>query len=108
MVGRPAPPLRILLKLPRTSCVEIRVSEADVVAAIDRGMSPSEYLSAGPDMVDRLERGSPARHGVAVVHAAADWFRAGLSRPVPLRVVRSLYLNYLPADGSWYRRRTAL
>jgi len=37
---------------------------------------------------------------VAVVHAAADWFRAGLSRPVPLRVVRSLYPNYLPADDA--------
>jgi TPR repeat protein len=76
------------------------VSEVDVMAALDHGMSPSQYLSAGPDLVDRLERGNPARHGVAVVHAAADWFRAGLSRPVPLRVVRSLYPSYLPADDA--------
>ena len=60
----------------------------------------SEDLPAGPDLIDRLERGNPSRHGVAVVHAAADWFRAGLSRPVPLRVVRSLYPNYLPADDA--------
>lgn len=76
------------------------VSEADIVDALDRSMSPSEYLSAGPDLIDRLERGSPPENGVAVVRAAADWFRAGLSRPVPLHVARILYPHYLPADDA--------
>jgi hypothetical protein len=55
--------------------------EPDIVTALEPGMGLAEYLSAGPELVNRLTLGEPPAAGVAVVHAAADWYRAGLTRP---------------------------
>jgi TPR repeat protein len=76
------------------------VGQPDVVDALDRGMGLGEYLSAGPELIDRLEAGSPPAGGVAVVHAAADWYRAGLNRPAPTDFVRRVYQQYLPDDDA--------
>jgi hypothetical protein len=43
----------------------------------------AEYLSAGPDLIDRLEVGRALTPvGAAIVQAATDWRRCGLTRPV--------------------------
>lgn len=67
-----------------------------MVAALANGMGLGAYLSVGPELVERLEAGSPPPGGVAVVRAAADWYRAGLTRPAPADLVRDLYPHYLP------------
>ena len=72
----------------------------DVVAALGEGVGLGAYLSVGPDLVDRLEAGSPPPGGVAVVHAAADWYRAGMTRPAPAELVRDLYPLHLPGDDA--------
>ena len=69
-----------------------------MVAALQRGTGLGGYLSAVPDLIERLEKGTPPPEGVAVVRAAADWYRSGLTRPAPTSWVRSLYLTYLPGD----------
>ena len=71
---------------------------ADVVVALGSGMGLGEYLSAGPDLVERLKTGSPPAEGVAVVRAAGDWYRVGMKRPIPEGVLRRLYPHYLPED----------
>lgn len=72
----------------------------DVVAALGKGVGLGAYLSVGPDLVDRLEAGSPPPGGVAVVHAAADWYRAGMTRPAPAQLVRDFYPLHLPEDDA--------
>lgn len=59
------------------------VDQPDIVNALDRGMGLGAFLAAGPDLVDRLEAGTPPPGGVAIIRAATDWYRAGLTRPAP-------------------------
>jgi hypothetical protein len=66
------------------------------VAALTKDMGLGEYLSAGPDLIERLEAGTPPAEGVALVHAAGDWYRAGMTRPIPESVLRQMYPIYLP------------
>ncbi|MFF1819747.1 tetratricopeptide repeat protein [Kribbella sp. NPDC058245] len=77
----------------------------DVVAALGKGMGLGEFLSAGPELIERLEIGDPPAEGVALVRAAADWFRLGLTRPVPLSLVMSLHPHYLPSDDALLLQR---
>ena len=72
----------------------------DVVAALRHGMGLGGYLSAVPDLIERLEKGMPPPEGVAVVRAVADWFRSGLTRPTPISWIRNLYPSYLPSDDA--------
>ncbi len=76
------------------------VEQPDVVDALENGMGLGEYLAAGPELVERMETGAPPAEGVAVVRAAADWYRAGLTRPAPVHLVRQLYPLYLPPDDA--------
>ncbi len=65
-----------------------------LIAALDR-YGLAEYLSAGPDLVERLENGMVSEPiGAMVVLAAADWSRTGLTRPVPQGVLLALVKNY--------------
>jgi TPR repeat protein len=82
----------------RDQATELLANETDVVAALRRGTGLSDYLSAVPDLIERLEQGAPPPQGVAVVRVVADWYRAGLARPVPVSWVRDLYPAYLPGD----------
>lgn len=68
------------------------VSESFVRNVVRYGLGAA--LVAGPDLVRRLERGDDAV-GVAIVRAAADWRRAGISSPVPEGVLERLVLSYL-------------
>ncbi|MGW2938761.1 tetratricopeptide repeat protein [Streptomyces sp. NPDC001156] len=54
------------------------------------------YLAAGPDLVDRYHnRGEDQPVGPALVRVAVAWRRVGLHRPVPVRVLRELYFDFL-------------
>ena len=72
--------------------------QSDVVAALRRGTGLGSYLSAVPDLIKQLQQGAPPPDGVAVVRVVADWYRSGLTRPVPVSWVRRLYPDYLPGD----------
>ena len=62
--------------------------------ALDR-FGLAEYLSAGPDLMDRLENGIIAEPiGAMVVLAAADWSRTGVTQPVPQAVLVALVKDY--------------
>jgi TPR repeat protein len=74
--------------------------QPDVTAALDRGTGLGEYLSVGPDLVDRLLAGDPPPEGKAVVYAAVDWYRAGMTRPAPADLLEQLYPHYLPNDDA--------
>jgi hypothetical protein len=59
----------------------------------------AEYLGAGPDAVAKFEHGeivNPVGH--ALVRVAADWRRAGFTRPIPRSVLTAALPAYLDAD----------
>ena len=59
----------------------------------------AEYLVAGPDLVTKLETGASTNPvGRAAVLAAVDWYRVGLTRPVPKPTLKRLYSAYLSDD----------
>jgi TPR repeat protein len=84
----------------RVGAVTSLAGHEDVLAALGRGVGVGEFLSAGPELVARLEMGAPPASGVAVVRAAVDWYRAGMTRPAPKELVRGLYPSYLPDDDA--------
>lgn len=90
----------------RADAVRQVVDQPDVVEALNRGMGLGEYLSAGPELIDRLEAGSPPAGGVAVVRAAADWYRAGRGR-TPVARRRRRRPRRAMANLDAYRARTA-
>jgi TPR repeat protein len=55
-------------------------------------------LVAGPDLVDKLMNGTDP-DGVAVVRAAVDWRRCGMTSPVPEPILNRLYVVYLPTGS---------
>jgi hypothetical protein len=65
------------------------IDRPDVVAAVER-YGLAEYLGAGPLAVDKFESGETTEPvGWALVRAAVDWRRSGLTRPIPRRVLAS-------------------
>jgi anti-anti-sigma factor len=54
-------------------------------------------LAAGPELLRRLNRRENSA-GVAIVRAAADWRRAGVSSPIPEDLLEQLFESYLRAD----------
>jgi tetratricopeptide (TPR) repeat protein/type II secretory pathway pseudopilin PulG len=63
----------------------------------------AEYLAAGPRLWLRwrnaraVDNPDDAQAGAAIVAAALDCRRAGLTRPVPTRLLKELYRDYLEA-----------
>jgi hypothetical protein len=61
-----------------------------------------EYLAAGPELIRRFDNASDIDAnpiGAALVRAAIDWRRLGLTRPISAEVLRALSPLYLdPAD----------
>jgi len=77
--------------------VQVRetVSDPGVLAAVDH-YGLAEYLGAGPEALDKFENGktvSPV--GYALVRAAVDWRRTGLTRPVSGQVLATALPTYL-------------
>jgi hypothetical protein len=61
----------------------------DVLAGVQH-YGLAEYLGAGPLAVDKFESGETTEPvGHALVRAAVDWRRSGLTRPIPRRVLAS-------------------
>jgi hypothetical protein len=71
----------------------------------------AEFVGGGPAAVDKFERGEPTEAvGYALVRAAVDWRRSGLTRAIPKPVLftpalASIYLAVRPAEP---RSREAL
>ncbi|WP_405056067.1 sel1 repeat family protein [Kribbella sp. NBC_01505] len=84
----------------REQAAQQYIGHPDVVDALSNGMGLGEYLVAGPELVERVETGDPPASGIAVVAAATDWYRAGMTRPAPVDLVRKLYPLYLPPDDA--------
>lgn len=84
----------------RMGAAERYAGQSDVVTALTAGIGLGEYLVVGPELVERVDTGSPPADGVAVVRAAADWFSVGMTRPAPVDLVRRLYPLYLPTDDA--------
>ena len=63
-------------------------------------------LAAGPELLRRLNRGENSA-GVAIVRAAADWRRTGVSSPIPEGLLEQLFEPYLraehPTSGETFR-----
>ena len=71
--------------------------ESDLLSKVERyGLGP--YFVGAPDLIARLMGGESVRHpGAALVHAAADWRRIGMLRPIP-RVVLDELRHCYPAN----------
>lgn len=82
---------------------EALASDPRIKAAWDhRGaFGIAEYLGAGPELLVRWTHGRGTSNdgavqvGSAIISAAIDCRRAGLARPVPDHLLRSLYAGYL-------------
>jgi hypothetical protein len=72
--------------------------EPDIIHALSQGMGLSEFLSAGPDLLDKMLLGDPPAEGVAVSRAVIDWFRSGMNIPMPEQHASTFFRHYLPAD----------
>jgi tetratricopeptide (TPR) repeat protein len=78
---------------------EARFDSESITAALER-YGLAEYLAAGPDLVNRFENNRTTKPvGTAIVRAAVDWRRVGITRPIPLEPLRSLYPYYLEPEG---------
>ena len=74
---------------------------ADALAHADR-YGVAEYLAAGPELLDIWrDAWEPGTHprGAALVAAAIDCRRAGLTRPLPRSLIEELHSDYLTARG---------
>ena len=69
--------------------IRAAVTDQDVLAEVQH-YGLAEYLGAGPLAVDQFEHGETTEPlGYALVRAAVDWRRSGLSRPIPKPVLAS-------------------
>jgi TPR repeat protein len=77
--------------------IRAAVSDPHVLDAVQH-YGLAEYLGAGPLAVDKFKHGETAQPvGYALVQAAVDWRRTGLTRPIPKPILTSstLVATYL-------------
>lgn len=96
------PVVRLDRKLDRAERARAREQIGNRWDAVLERYGLGEYLVAGPSLVERFENNLTTQPvGIAVVRAAVDWRRMGLTRPTPLGVLEQLYPCYLePEDHS--------
>jgi tetratricopeptide (TPR) repeat protein len=93
------PVLRLDRKLDRAERARAREQLGDQWGAVLERYGLGEYLVAGPSLVERFENNPTTEPvGIAVVRAAVDWRRMGLTRPTPLGVLEQLYPSYLELE----------
>src|SRR3712207_6105576 len=85
--------IRIDLKRRHTAAeldrIRAAVTDPGVLVAVQQ-YGLAEYLGAGPLAVDQFEHGETAQPvGHALVRAAVDWRRSGLTHPIPKPVLAS-------------------
>ena len=71
------------------------MNDPGVLAAVNH-YGLTEYLGAGPEALDKFKHGeitSPVGH--ALVRAAVDWHRTGLTRPISQQVLATMLPTYL-------------
>jgi tetratricopeptide (TPR) repeat protein len=89
--------LLLQLRLTDTELGRVRATVKDpgVLAGVDH-YGLAEYLGAGPEALDKFEKGEIANPvGHALVRAAVDWRRTGLTRPVSEQVLATMLPTYL-------------
>src|SRR5439155_24679382 len=75
--------------------VRASVDDPGVLAAVDH-YGLAEYLGAGPEALDKFEEGEIVNSvGQALVRAAVDWRRTGLTRPVSQQILATMLPAYL-------------
>ena len=83
--------------------IRAAVTNPHLLAAVQH-YGLAEYLGAGPQAVEKFEHGKTTEPvGYALVRAAVDWRRSGLSHPIPKPVlatpaVASIYLADRPEE----------
>lgn len=88
-------PLQRRLTGPELSRVRATVNDPGVLTEVDH-YGLAEYLGTGPEALDKFERGKIANPvGHALVLAAVDWRRTGLTRPVSEQVLSMMLPTYL-------------
>ena len=88
-------PLKRRLTGPERDRVRVTVNDPGVLAAVEH-YGLGEYLGAGPEALDKFEKGettSPIGH--ALVQAAVDWRWTGLTRPISQQVLTRALPIYL-------------
>lgn len=107
-----ADPIRKLLRHALVSKIDLDVELTNAELARARMLYPEvvverlaqagigEYMIAADELVERLIRvrddeGKERPEGAAVVWAAIDWQRAGITAPVTRDVLQELYVHYL-------------
>jgi TPR repeat protein len=86
--------IRQKLELGERERARKQFADPNLDAALDR-FGLGEYLAAGPELVDRFENGSTTCPiGRAIVQASIDWRRVGMSRAIPMEVLKKLYSAY--------------
>ena len=80
---------------PERGRVRATVNDPGVLAAVEH-YGLAEYLGAGPEALDKFEKGEIANLvGHALVRAAVDWRRTGLVRPLSKQVLTTALPIYL-------------
>ena len=80
-----------------------RRAEYDPTAVEEMARGIGEFMIAAPRLERKLTTGrhepgdDTCREGVAVVWAAIDWQRAGMTKPLPEQLLRELHSHYLTA-----------
>ncbi len=90
--------------------IRAAVTDPDVLVAVQQ-YGLAEYLGAGPLAVDQFEKGETTEPvGWALVRAAVDWRRSGLTHPIPKPVLASpaLAAIYLADRPEVHRSEEAL
>jgi uncharacterized protein len=102
---------RKVLERARVIRLERKLNDEEQVRAAEQGADPriaatllhlhryglAEYLAAGPALLERFKLGGSVDVcpvGAAIVRAAVDWRRMGLSRPIPKAVLWQLAAAY--------------
>jgi tetratricopeptide (TPR) repeat protein len=99
VLERAQPVVRLDRKLDRAERARAREQLGNRWGAVLERYGLGEYLVAGPALIERFENNlSTQPVGIAVVRAAVDWRRMGLTRPVPLEVLERLYPSYLEPE----------
>ncbi len=93
---------------PELGRVRAAVNDPDFLAAVDY-YGLTEYLGAGPEALDKFEKGEIANPvGHALVRAAVDLRRTGLIRPVSQQVLATTLSTYLADRPDVSRTKQAI
>ncbi len=101
-------PLQRRLTDDELHCVRATLTDPGILAAVNH-YGLAEYLGAGPEALDKFEKGEITNPiGYALVRAAVDWHRTGLIRPVSKQVLTMVLPAYLAGRPDVPRTKQAI